>query len=368
MEYFPDTVEELLEKLVSIRSYSGEEQSILNYIKSWLEHYGIESKLIHRDGSFYLHSVLGKGEKSLLFFGHCDTVSVSEGWKSDPFKLKKINNKLYGLGSMDMKAGLVAMLLTYKNYYSSSNIIKDRLELAIFGDEEMFSRGAKLFIELNKQKYSGALLFEPSFQNPQISGSGKALLQIKVIGKPGHLSFKNSGINAIEEGITLMNHILKNDKYISILKIKGGKEKYELTIPSTCELLINKVIVKGEDRNSIIKKIEKYISECKLKAQFEVEIIEPYYPYYSTDGDSSLVSLFKRSYYTHFGKEANFIHTNSVCDANLIACAYQVPIIVFGPEGQNMHSPNEFVYLDQIVETVHFYTKFTNNFFGEEEQ
>lgn len=49
-------------------------------------------------------------EAKLGFLGHTDTVEYIEGWETNPFELTRKENKLYGLGTADMKGGIAAML------------------------------------------------------------------------------------------------------------------------------------------------------------------------------------------------------------------------------------------------------------------
>ena len=43
---------------------------------------------------------------TLLINGHLDTVEVCDGWELDPFKPTVDGDRLYGLGSADMKGGM----------------------------------------------------------------------------------------------------------------------------------------------------------------------------------------------------------------------------------------------------------------------
>jgi acetylornithine deacetylase/succinyl-diaminopimelate desuccinylase-like protein len=48
----------------------------------------------------------GKPGPHLLFTGHLDTKPVCEGWTRDPFDAAIVDQRLFGHGVMDMKAGL----------------------------------------------------------------------------------------------------------------------------------------------------------------------------------------------------------------------------------------------------------------------
>lgn len=46
----------------------------------------------------------------MTFLGHTDTVPPGENWSTDPFKMKVCDDKIYGLGSADMKGGITCLL------------------------------------------------------------------------------------------------------------------------------------------------------------------------------------------------------------------------------------------------------------------
>src|SRR3989344_8001051 len=57
---------------------------------------------------------VGKGKPSLLFAAHLDTVPVSDGWNTYPFKMTEKDGKLYGLGVSDNKGPLACLIVLAK--------------------------------------------------------------------------------------------------------------------------------------------------------------------------------------------------------------------------------------------------------------
>ena len=75
----------------------------------------------------------GQGTKYTLFYGHMDTVPAY-GYNitgKDPFKLKEIDGKLYGLGAYDMKAGISATISALRN-----SPINKPIKVMFVSDEE----------------------------------------------------------------------------------------------------------------------------------------------------------------------------------------------------------------------------------------
>jgi len=96
----------ILKDLVKFNTIKDKENiGIINYIEKYLK--SLEFKTVHKGK--YL--IMEKGENVKVgFLGHTDTVDYIDGWKTSPFELKNIDNKLYGLGVADMKGGIAAML------------------------------------------------------------------------------------------------------------------------------------------------------------------------------------------------------------------------------------------------------------------
>ncbi|MHA2033234.1 MAG: M20/M25/M40 family metallo-hydrolase [Candidatus Kariarchaeaceae archaeon] len=74
---------------------------------------------------------------TILFLGHIDVVPVTESelkeWVTSPFDPVVKDGKLWGRGSGDMKAGVAAFLIAFKNF----EIEKGNVIIALSGDEEI---------------------------------------------------------------------------------------------------------------------------------------------------------------------------------------------------------------------------------------
>lgn len=126
------TVEAILSKLVSFPVLGGESNlSIINWIKSYVESYGIECTLVPNKigNKASLHCRVGP-EKSggLILSGHTDVVPVEgQDWDTDPFTLvDKGDGNLYARGSSDMK-GFIACCLSVLPHLVKADLKKTRL-------------------------------------------------------------------------------------------------------------------------------------------------------------------------------------------------------------------------------------------------
>ena len=115
---------EMAQQLIRIPSFLWQESEIGHWLADWLTRRGYEVMLQEvplRDGG-KTHQAIGllRGEKagpSLMLCGHTDTsdwngaVFRRDQWSYDPFGGQIDAGKLYGLGALNMKGGLAAMLI-----------------------------------------------------------------------------------------------------------------------------------------------------------------------------------------------------------------------------------------------------------------
>ena len=113
----PPKLLDLIGALVATPSVSSFEadlnhgnRAVIDLLAGWLEDLGfhIEIQDLHTDpAKANLIATLGQGDDGLILAGHTDTVPCDPAlWRRDPFTLHEADNRLYGLGTADMKAFL----------------------------------------------------------------------------------------------------------------------------------------------------------------------------------------------------------------------------------------------------------------------
>lgn len=97
----------LLTDLIKIKSddLKGANEALL-YCKNWLEKRGVTTKTYELNNKLMLVAEIGKGEETIIWNGHIDVVPGSP----EQFEPKIEEDRLYGRGSADMKAGVAAMM------------------------------------------------------------------------------------------------------------------------------------------------------------------------------------------------------------------------------------------------------------------
>src|SRR3989338_860680 len=203
---------ELLRKIVEINSIFPNEKALAEFVESYLLNLGFS---VHRqqvsENRFNILAEKGDGDKALLFYGHLDTVPVYGDWKTDPLVLSEDGDTLNGLGVVDMKGGVVAILKAIEN----KNISGFKLKVAFGVDEENISEGGHVLVNSRWCDDVVAAIVpetgtstEPSIGPRAIllGRRGRAAYIIKVPGFSVH-GASGLGFNAIEEAAKIILNI-----------------------------------------------------------------------------------------------------------------------------------------------------------------
>lgn len=120
-------------------------RDVINLLAGWLEDVGfsIEIQAVpDHPGKFNLIGTLGRGTGGLILSGHTDTVPYDDRrWTHDPFHLTENNDRLYGLGSADMKSFL-ALAIEAATEFDAKQFQHPLIILAT-ADEETAMSGAR---------------------------------------------------------------------------------------------------------------------------------------------------------------------------------------------------------------------------------
>ncbi|UCH40817.1 MAG: M20/M25/M40 family metallo-hydrolase, partial [Gammaproteobacteria bacterium] len=137
-------------------------RALIDLVAQWAEGLGFDCEIqAVDDRKFNLIAHAGNGSDGLVLSGHTDTVPCDPDlWSSDPFTAREADDRIYGLGSCDMKSFL-ALALTAS---SKINLDKLRRPLTIVAtaDEETTMSGAKLIADNGKKLGRYCVIGEPT--------------------------------------------------------------------------------------------------------------------------------------------------------------------------------------------------------------
>ncbi|EKN4914989.1 acetylornithine deacetylase [Yersinia enterocolitica] len=301
----------------------------------------------------------GEGSGGLLLAGHTDTVPYDEGrWTRDPFTLTEHDNKLYGLGTADMK-GFFAFILDAVRDIDASTLSKPLYILAT-ADEETTMAGARYFAASTQLRPDFAIIGEPTSLQPVRAHKGHISNAIRITGQSGHSSDPARGVNAIDlmhESITELMKLRTTlqERYnnpafaipyptMNFGHINGGDAANRIC--ACCELHMDIRPLPGLTLSDLDELMTEALAPVSARwpGRLSIDQLHPPIPGYECPTDHHMVGVIEellgeRTAVVNYCTEAPFIQ--QIC-----------PTLVLGPGSINQaHQPDEFIDMAFIEPT-----------------
>jgi len=361
------TIVDQLRQLVGTPSVSSTDASwdqgnraVVELLAGWLERSGfrVEIQDVSESGDkANLIATRGSGPGGLVLAGHTDTVPFDEGrWRSDPLALTERDNRLYGLGSTDMK-GFFPLAIAAASRFGDSEL-KQPLILLATADEESSMRGARKLVEAGRPLGRAAIIGEPTSLVPVRMHKGIMMQAVRVTGRAGHSSNPALGRSALEGMHAVIGDLMA---YRDKLAERYRNEFFTVAVPTLnlgcihggdspnricgqAELHFDLRMTPNGNNTDVQNEIEGRLSQLAERLGLDIEmrpLVESIEPF-EQRRDSELVQL------------AESLTGHS---AEAVAFATEAPFlrelgmdtIVMGPGSiDRAHQPDEYLELDQI--------------------
>lgn len=356
-----------LKKSIQINSVTPVEEKLASFFANEIRKLGIEPEwdvVAPGRPNVYAMADLGPSDDMLLLTGHLDTVDVAANWETDPFDPVEKDGKLYGLGSFDMKSGLVCCLAAFKTLIEDKSLHGKlgKIAFAATVDEEGYGLGAEALLKTEYANAAGILLTEPFWGTDDwpipLGLTGKVLYKLTITGKMAHGFYPERGQNAIEDAGKIIAALDQLDLYehpefgrgnYSTLKIDGGYTEYAIVVPEQCDVIITRLTIPGESRDNAVDDMRALINSLDLACDVQIETPPPFYEPYVIDTDERLAQSFSNAYRQCIGKLPSYKFARGITDANIYVPQGNIPTITFGPLGSGAHECNEFVQIDSLT-------------------
>ena len=401
-----------LQSLVGIPSISGEEGEAQRFVKKKLDGMGLDVDLVEGDveelkkypGFFetepYLRfgyggrpNVVGKwsgcdGGRSLILSGHIDTVPPGPVhlWKHHPFMAEIEDGRIYGRGTADMKAGVAAMIYAFKSILDSGMRPGGDVFIQTTIEEEAGGWGGAPACILKGYKADAVIITEPTrcltdHHTISIAGPGGSQFRIRV-SYPGpstitHVAGRVFGINTIEKAIEIYNGLMDLNRYRQkTIDYKPARTRYPELKGRVTRLTVGKI--RGGDRArgpATWTELEGYVSwppeetveEVRGQVERKIEEVanadtwmKDHHPQvwwtrfahkpYEQDRNHPLVQMVKNHMEDTVGRRVEYCGAEGFSDARFYVEYVGCPTIHFGPQGVNIHRPDEFTSVDSLLE------------------
>ena len=348
----------LLEKLIEIDS--SEKPGInkaMDYCEAWLKDRGLPVDKLENEGYKMLVCEIGNGENTIVFNGHIDVIEAEE-YQFEPY----INDgKMYGRGSVDMKAGVASMMETVAQLKESN--LSTKVMLQIVPDEETGGNHGTRFLTENGYLGDFIICGEPTHMGIAIQSKGVLQLDFNIRGKPAHGSRPWEGVNAITNAYKIFEQILKlpfakesssmfEKPSINLAKLKAGTVYNK--VPESCKMSLDIRYLPNQFPDDILEQIEEVTDG-------EVKIHQSKGPV-KTKEDNPYVQALAESVKNQTDLERVNIFGQHGSNDGQYFTEYGGSAVEFGPVGYDWHGDKELVYVDSVREYQQLLEDFTKNY------
>jgi acetylornithine deacetylase len=345
MEKLQNDAVALLKELITISSFSREEDKTADVIEGFLQ----ERKVItqRKGNNIWAYNVHFDASKpTLLLNSHHDTVKPNSGYTRDPFSPDVEDGKLYGLGSNDAGGCLVSLIATFLYYYNTENLTYN-LCLAATAEEEISGVNGLESILPELGTLDFAIVGEPTLMDLAIAERGLMVLDCQVHGKAGHAA-REEGENAIYKALRDIEWFksyrfakvseLFGPLKMSVTVINAGSQHN--VVPELCSFTVD-VRVTDAYTNEEVLKIIKTNVDCEVKPRSTR--LKPS----SIDKDHPIVR-------SGVGMGKQIYGSPTTSDQALLS----IPSVKVGPgDSARSHMADEYVYVQEILDGIAGYVE-----------
>lgn len=347
-------------------------EALINLLAGWFGDLGFRVEVQpvpHTRNKFNLLASIGQGRGGLMLAGHTDTVPFDDGrWTRDPFTLTEHDNKLYGLGTADMKGFLPLFWMRFATSMPANSASR-----SIFWRLQM--RKPRWLAHAISRRPRIYALTAPSLVNlhlkPVRAHKGHLSEAIRITGQSGHSSDPARGVNAIELMHDSIGHLLTlrntlKDRYqhdafnipyptMNLGHIHGGDAPNRIC--ACCELHMDIRPLPGMTLNDIDELLNQALAPVSEKwpGRLTIEHLHVPIPGYECPVHAPLIQVIEgllgeRAEVVNYCTEAPFIQ--EVC-----------PTLVLGPGSiDQAHQPDEFLATSFIQPTRELIGQVVNHF------
>ncbi len=341
---------ELLKELISIQSFSKEEEGTATALENWFKGFDIPFERIHNN-VFAKNKYWDESKPTLLLNSHHDTVKPNQAYTKDPFHPHIEDGKLYGLGSNDAGGCLVSLIATFTHFYVSKNLNHNLLMVASAEEENAGEHSLRGLLP-SLPKIDVAIVGEPTLMQLAIAEKGLVVFDAIVRGTPSHAAHPNDN-NAIYNTIKVLEWF-KNysfdktsealgDVKLTVTQINAGSQHN--VVPSQVDLVID-VRVNDRYSNKEIANLLKSEAPCELKERglkLNSSRIDKGHPLVKSG-----IALGRETY-----------GSPTLSDQAALTCQS----LKLGPgDSTRSHSADEFIYIKEIEEGIDLYIKILEGF------
>ena len=341
----------LLEKLISIRSFSGEENAAADEVEKFLHEQSVSS--IRKFNNLWCYNKFFDQHKpTIMLNSHLDTVKPNTQYVNDPFAPIIKDGKLFGLGSNDAGGAVVSLISTFLYFYERKDL-PFNICLAVTAEEENSGRlGIKCVLN-DLMPIAFAIVGEPTGMQLAIAEKGSMVLDCISTGRSGHAA-REEGDNAIYKAMRDIHWFstyifpgepgMPNPVKMTVTQINAGIQHN--IVPAECAFTVDIRFDHNYNIKEIINTIQNH-TFCDTNMRHNVlfpSSIDALHPVIKTG-----IAIGLQTYLSPTSSDQGWL---------------QMPSVKIGPgDSARSHTADEYIYLSEIREGIRIYVQLLESIF-----
>lgn len=333
----------LLHDLISIQSFSSEEDKTAARVGQWFNDHNIPFE--QQDYNVYaFNKAFDQSKPTLLLNSHHDTVKPNSAYTKDPFHPHVEDGKLYGLGSNDAGGALVSLIALFTHFYDHPNP-KYNLILAATAEEESSGPNGLNSLLPTLPPIDVAIVGEPTLMQLAIAEKGLVVFDGKVEGTASHAAHPNADnpilkLPEVLQWLSEVNFEKESDVLgpvkLTVTQVNAGKQHN--VVPATVDLVIDVRVNDCYSNTEIAAILQKDAPLIMTPRSLRLNSS-------SIPAEHPLVQAGIELGRSTYGSP-------TLSDQAKLSC----PSLKLGPgDSTRSHTANEFIYVNEIEEGIDLY-------------
>jgi acetylornithine deacetylase len=317
--------------------------------------------------------------RSLILNGHIDVVPTGSQrlWSRSPWDAAIHDGWLYGRGSADMKAGLVANVFAFNALRDAGLAPTARVHLQSVPEEESTGNGTLSALQRG-YRADAVLIPEPSSASLVRAHVGVIWFTVTVSGRAAHASEMSNGANAIDAAYAVIGELRKMEEdwnarvpssehfgdhehplNLNVGTLHAGD--WPSSVPDSCEIGFRIALLPEMDVEEcwqdIVDRVHRLVATAPglEGTTADVEKLGFFSNGYVLEPGSDAEAVLTELHDCVNGTELETIAMPGYIDSRCYGLYAGVPALVYGPLGERLHGADERVNIDsmrQITKTL----------------
>ena len=295
--------------------------------------------------------------KKIVLCGHMDTVFAAENSFQQCQYLD--DNTINGPGVADMKGGLLVMFYALQSLEQSASAAKLGWEVLIVADEEIGSLGSTAHLEQVAKGCDYGLIYEPSMADGSFAGArkGSGLFSLVVQGTTAHAGrdphLGRNAIHKLSEAIVQIVSTVNQCDGLTVNpgRIAGGGPLNQIAERAVCHFNFRCFDKKQADFARQL--LQQIVADINAQQGYSATIHGSFHrPPKPFNAKKSALAQIVKHCCSELQLNYRFVDTGGCCDGNNLAQYGVENIDTLGVRGGKIHTNEEFILLDSLVERV----------------